>query len=125
MSDYEIVHYETRIAEDETDDVAIFKVVEIGPESTPRQSWEVAVILSPLFRVLQMDMLAPKESRAEMVAGLGAQAIVSQLQAGQAPPFDGPIVLSVDYPGAPGDPQTLSAYHHIRVSDGQIQIRGD
>ena len=121
MSDYEIVHYETRISEDEMDDVAVFKVMEIGPESTPRQSWEVAVILSPLFRVLQMDTLAPKESRAEMVTGLGAQAIVSQLQSGQAPPFDGPIVLSVDYPGAPGAPQVLSDYHHIRVSEGQIQ----
>jgi hypothetical protein len=99
---------------EDTDDVALFDVI---CEKDGR-AWRVPVFLSPLFRALHIGMLSPVESRREMVAGLGARAIVKRLKAGLEPPFEGGIILAVDYPGAPGDPDPLSPYDQVTVCYG-------
>jgi hypothetical protein len=50
-----------------------------------------------------------------MVAGLGARAIVKRLNRGVEPERVGPLVFTVDYPGAPGDPDLLLPYEQTRV----------
>ncbi len=114
MSTYEIRLYETRMTEDDMDDVALFDVT--GQDG---QNWRVPVFLSPLFRVLCLGALPSVESRREMVAGLGARAIVERLVQGLEPPFGGSLVFATDYPGAPGDPNPLSPYEHVIVRDGE------
>jgi len=111
MRSYQIRLLETRMSEDGTDDVALFDVAceEDG------KNWRVPVFLSPLFRVLQMGSQASAEIRREMVAGLGARAIVERLKRGQELPFDEFLVLATDYPGAPGDPDPLVPYEHVTV----------
>ncbi|MCP4538492.1 MAG: hypothetical protein GY832_15255 [Chloroflexi bacterium] len=115
MSTYEIRLYETRMTEDDLDDVALFDVT-----CKNRENWRVPVFLSPLFRVLCMGALPSVESRQEMVAGLGARAIVERLVEGLEPPFEDSLVFATDYPGAPGDPNPLSLYEHVIVRDGEI-----
>jgi len=96
---------------DDTDDVALFDVTckEDG------RTWRVPVFLSPLFRVLHMGAMPSIESRQEMVAGLGARAIVDHLKQGGELPLEGSIVLAADYPGAPGRPDPLSSYDQLTV----------
>ncbi len=117
MHSYKIRLYETRVAEDDTDDVALFDVTceEDG------QTLRVPVFLSPLFRALQMGSQASVESRREMVAGLGARAIVERLKLGLGPP-EGFLVLTTDYPGAPGDPDPLFPYDQVTVLVGPPEV---
>ncbi len=110
MRTYQVRLYETRMTESDTDDVALFDVTcEDG------RTWRVPVFLSPLFRVLWMGPLPSVESREEMVAGLGARAIVERLKQGLEPPFEGPLVLATDYPGAPDDPDPLPSFDQVSV----------
>jgi hypothetical protein len=109
-SSYQIRLRETRMATDDTDDVALFDVTceEDG------RTWQVPVVLSPLFRVLHMEFQAPAESRQEMVAGLGARAIAERLEQGLEPAEE-ILVFAIDYPGAPGEPNPLVPYERVTV----------
>ena len=100
---------------DDTDDVALFDITcdEDG------QTWRVPVFLSPLFRWARMGSRASVESRREMVAGLGARAIAERLKGGQEPAEDEFVVLAIDYPGAPGEPDPLLPYEHVTVCVGE------
>jgi hypothetical protein len=111
MSSYRIQLRETRLASDGTDDVALFDVTREGDGAT----WIVPAYLSPLFRVMRMQVNVSPERRRDMVAGLGARAIVKQLNRGVEPERVGPLVFTVDYPGAPGDPDLLLPYEQARV----------
>jgi len=117
MSAYQIRLYETRMTENDTDDVALFDVT---CEKDGR-TWRVPVFLSPLFRVLQMGALPSVKDRREMVAGLGARAIVERLKQGLEPPYKESLVLATDYPGAPGDPDPLLPYDQVAVRDGEVE----
>jgi len=110
MSNYQIRLRETRMATDDTDDVALFDVTceEDG------RTWQVPVFLSPLFRVLHMEFQAPVESRRETVAGLGAQAIAERLKQGLEP-VEESLVIAIDYPGAPGAPNPLVPYERVTL----------
>ena len=110
MSNYQILLRETRMATDDTDDVALFDVTceEDG------QTWRVPVFLSPLFRVLHMEFQASAENRREMVAGLGARAIAERLKRGLEP-VEESLVFAIDYPGAPGEPNPLVPYERVTV----------
>ena len=99
------------MATDETDDVALFDVTRQENE----QTWYVPVFLSPLFRLVQMRSSPSIESRREMVAGLGARAIVERLKQGQESLIAEPLVLTTNYPGAPGDPDPLLPYEQMTV----------
>jgi hypothetical protein len=111
MSSYRIQLRETRLATDGTDDVALFDVTREEDGTT----WIVPAYLSPLFRLTQMQANTSPDSRRDMVAGLGARAIVEQLTKGAEPPSVGPLVFTVDYPGAPGDPELLSPHEQATV----------
>jgi hypothetical protein len=111
MSSYRIQLRETRLATDGTDDVALFDVTHEEDGTT----WIVPAYLSPLFRLMQMQANTSPDSRRDMVAGLGARAIVERLTKGIEPPLVGPLVFTVDYPGAPGDPELLSPYEQATV----------
>jgi hypothetical protein len=112
---YQIQLRETQIATDGTDDVAMFDVVceEDG------QTWLVPVLLSPLFRWLQMESQAAVESRRDMVAGLGARAIAERLRQSQEPLSEGFLLFTTDYPGAPGAPDPLLPYERVNVRVGE------
>jgi hypothetical protein len=112
MQSYKIQLLETRLGEEGTDDVALFDVSLGGNGHTER----VPVFMSPLFRWLQMDLTASEKRRHEMVASLGARAIVERLRQGQKPPFEEQVVLASIYPGAPGPPDPLSTYESISVN---------
>jgi hypothetical protein len=114
MSCFQIRLFETRMTTDDTDDVALFDVICDKDDRT----WRVPVFLSPLFRALHVGVLPSVESRREMVAGLGARAIVERLKTGLEPPYGEGIILAVDYPGAPGDPNPLSPYDQVTVCGG-------
>lgn len=116
MHSYQIWLRETRVAKDGTDDVALFKVICEKDE----QAWHVPVFLSPLFRTLQMDFQASVESRKEMVAGLGARAIAERLKQGWKPTEES-LVLAIDYPGAPGDPDPLSPHEQVIVQGNEVK----
>ncbi|MGD8996534.1 MAG: hypothetical protein PVH80_00365 [Anaerolineae bacterium] len=111
MSSYRIELRETRLATDGTDDVALFDLTRGEDGAT----WIVSAYLSPLFRVLQMQTNASPDRRRDMVAGLGASAIVQQLKKGAEPARVGPLVFAIDYPGAPGDPELLTPYEQATV----------
>ena len=117
MSTYRIRLHETRITEDDKDDVAIFNVTceEDG------RSWQVPVFLSPLFRVLRMGPMPLADNRRDMVAGLGVREITERLKQGLELPFVGFVVFAVDYPGAPGDPNPLLPYDQVIVQDGRVK----
>jgi hypothetical protein len=110
MSSYRIQLREVRLATDGTDDVALFDVT----REEDGQAWIVPALLSPLFRLINMQATVSPDSRREMVAGLGARSIVEHLRAGMEPP-DEPFLFSLDYPGAPGDPQPLPSYEHAVI----------
>ncbi|HDQ71217.1 MAG TPA: hypothetical protein ENN19_03855 [Chloroflexi bacterium] len=103
------------MTEDELDDVALF----IVRREEDGETWQVPVFLSPLFRVMHLPPLASVESRQEMVAGLGAQAIVERLNQGETLPFAESLVFAIDYPGAPDKPNPLIPYDQVvvRVND--------
>ena len=117
MSTYRVRLHETRITEDDKDDVAIF---DVDCEEDGRR-WQVPVFLSPLFRVLRMGAMPPADSRRDMVAGLGAREISERLKQGLEPPFDESMVFATDYPGAPGDPNPLLPYDQVIVQDGRVK----
>lgn len=111
MSSYRIELREIRLAADGTDDVALFDVTREEDGTT----WIVPAYLSPLFRLMQMQANTSPDRRRDMVAGLGARAIVEQLARGEEPPLARPLVFTVDYPGAPGDPELLSPHEKATV----------
>jgi hypothetical protein len=110
MSSYRIQLREVRLATDGTDDVALFDVT----REEDGETWIVPALLSPLFRLINMRATASADSRREMVAGLGARSIMEHLSRGMEPP-NGPLLFSLDYPGAPGDPDPLPSYEHAIV----------
>jgi len=110
MSAYQIKLREIRLATDGTDDVALFDVT----REEDGETWLVPALLSPLFRLVNMRSTASADGRRDMVAGLGARALVERLNRGMAPP-DEPLVFSLDYPGAPGDPEPLPSYERAVV----------
>lgn len=111
MSTYRIRLHETRLTTEDIDDVALFDVT----REEDGQTWRVPVYMSPLFRVLHVESRVSDESRREMVAGLGARAVAERLRRGAEPPFERALVLAIDYPGAPGDPEPLPEYEHVTV----------
>jgi len=111
MPSYRIHLREVRLATDGTDDVALFDV----EREEDGQTWIVPALLSPLFRLMNMQATASADKRREMVAGLGAQAIVEQLERNAEPCLDGAFLFSLKYPGAPGDPEPLSSYEQVVV----------
>ena len=115
MSAYQIRLRETRLATDGTDDVALFDVT----REEDGETWIVPALLSPLFRVVNMRSTASPSGRREMVAGLGARAIVEQLQRGDLC-SDEPLLFSLDYPGAPGDPEPMPSYEHVVVEAEEV-----
>ena len=110
MASYRVELRETRLSENGTDDVALFDVT----REDDGETWIVPTYVSPLFRVMHMHATASDEERRGMVAGLGARAIVEHLKEGAGPPLVPPL-FAVDYPGAPGEPQGLSAYEQATV----------
>jgi hypothetical protein len=117
MISYQIRLLETRMADDETDDVALFDVIcrEDG------RSWRVPVFLSPLFRLLCMETQPSVESRREMVAGLGARRISDWLRQGLDLNEQEPLVFATNYPGAPGEPEPLLPYEDVTVSVSGVE----
>jgi len=111
MPSYQIQLRETRMATDGTDDVAIFDVT----REDSKQVWHVPVYLTPLFRLMRMELGAPAERRRDMVAGLGAQAIVEALKNGKEPPLENSLMFAIDYPGAPDAPTPILTYEHLNV----------
>lgn len=104
MSSYQVRLREIRLATDGTDDVAVFDVTRAEDDET----WVVPAYVSPLFRVMRMSASASADHRRDMVAGLGARAIVEHLSHGAEPSQLGSFLFALDYPGAPGDPEPLS-----------------
>jgi hypothetical protein len=118
MCSYHVKLRETRMTTEGIDDVALFDVI----REKDGESWQVPVFLSPLFRLMQMNLGAAVEDRRDMVAGLGARAISERLLRGQEPSSEDMLVFAIDYPGAPSDPNPLATYEHIVVSDGEVKI---
>ncbi|MGD2143876.1 MAG: hypothetical protein PVF54_05300 [Anaerolineae bacterium] len=121
MVSYRIQLREIRLATDGTDDVALFDVT----REEDGETWIVPTFLSPLFRVVQMRANAAGDSRRDMVAGLGARAILERLGHGIEPPLGDRIVFAVDYPGAPGAPDPLSRYEQATVDVEEVSSSGD
>ncbi len=119
MSCYEVLLREIRLATDGTDDVALFDITR--EEDGAR--WIVPAFLSPLFRVVHMSASVPEDRRRDMVAGLGARAIVEKLRQGVEPALIGSVLFALDYPGAPGDPEPLSAYGQAIVEVEEVQSK--
>ncbi|MGD2104361.1 MAG: hypothetical protein PVJ55_04510 [Anaerolineae bacterium] len=115
MTYYQIQLREIRLATDGTDDVALFDV----KREEDGETWIVPALLSPLFRLVNMQATASEDSRREMVAGLGARAIVERLNQGAEPPLDDPPLLSLSYPGAPDDPEPFPSYDHLTIEVGE------
>jgi len=111
MLSYRVELREIRLATDGTDDVALFDVT----REEDGETWIVPVLMSPLFRLMRMRASASAESRREMVAGLGARAVVERLNQDGEPSLNEPILLGLTYPGAPGDPEPLPTYEHVAV----------
>ncbi len=121
MSTYQIQLYETRMTENDTDDVALFDVT----CDNDGRTWRVPVFLSPLFRILYMGALPVVESRQDMVVGLGARAIAERLKHGLEPPFEESLVFAAKYPGAPDVPNPLLPYNRVTVRDSEIKAVPD
>jgi len=103
------------------DDVALFDVTCEEDD----QAWLVPVFLSPLFRLVRMSFDPSIEKRQEMLAGLGARAIVERLQRGQESQIDEPLVFTTSHPGTPGDPDPLLPYEEMTICVEKTQdIRG-
>ncbi len=118
---YHIRLFETRITEDDLDDVALFNV----QREADGETWQMPVFLSPLFRIMRLPPQASVESRQEMVAGLGAREIVNRLNQGDELPFSEQLVLSIDYPGAPDEPDPLTPYDQLIIHVDDEQHRKD
>jgi len=112
MSSYEIALREVRLATDGTDDVALFDV----RREEDGESWIVPALISPLFRLMNMQATVSDESRRAMVGGLGARAIVERLNQGVDPEdVEEPFLFSLDYPGAPDEPKPLDPFEALTV----------
>jgi hypothetical protein len=112
MGSYRLRLREIRLSEREVaDDVALFEVT----REEDRHTWSVAAFLTPLFRVLHLRSRASVEARREMVADLGARAIVERLRQGLELDGQAFLVFTNDYPGAPGAPDPLLPYDQVIV----------
>lgn len=111
MTSYHIQLREIRLATDGTDDVALFDV----KREEDGETWVVPALLSPLFRLVNMQATASADSRRDMVAGLGVRAIVERLNQGAEPPLPDPPLLSLSYPGAPDEPEPFSSYEYVTI----------
>jgi hypothetical protein len=111
MISYRVQLREIRLATDGTDDVALFDVT----REEDGETWIVPVLLSPLFRLVRMSASASADSRQDMVAGLGARAIVEQLRHGAEPSQVESLLFTLDYPGAPGEPEPLPFYEEATI----------
>lgn len=111
MSSYRIRLRELRLATDGTDDVALFDVT----REDDGETWIVPAFLSPLFRLVRMSARVSHEVRGDMVGGLGARAIVEQLRQGVEPSAMESLLFTLDYPGAPGEPDPLLPYESVTV----------
>ena len=112
MGTYNVRLLETRISDCEADDTAIFQVT--GEDDG--QDWQVAAVISPLFRVLRMTRNASLDERRDMVAGLGARGIVERLENGLPLEHGGYVVIAEEYPGAPASPEPIRDYEQITVN---------
>lgn len=112
MACYRISLRETRLATDGTDDVALFDV----EREEDGQAWIVPALVTPLFRLISMRATPSKDHRLEMVAGLGARAIVERLKQSTDLPLDEPLIFGLDYPGAPGEPDPLPRFEQVVVA---------
>ena len=112
---YEINLKETRLAaDDRDDDVALFDVSAGNSDCV----LQVPVYLSPLFRLIHMPVQPSPDERREMVAALGARAIVEHLQDGGDLSDEVSFVFGTKYPGAPHEPRPLKPYEQVRVRIG-------
>ncbi len=111
MVSYRVQLREVRLATDGTDDVALFDVAREEDGAT----WIIPAYLSPLFRLVHMSAPISADERREMVAGLGARALVGQLREGVDPGLVDGLLFAVDYPGAPDDPDPLASYDRLTV----------
>ena len=111
MVSYCIQLREVRLASDGTDDVALFAV----DRETDGKTWTVPALLSPLFRLVHMRAVPSQDRRREMAARSGARAIVEWMNQGGETRSGEAFLFSVDYPGAPGDPEPLLPYEQIAV----------
>ncbi len=111
MVSYRVKLREVRLAADGTDDVALFDV-ERGEDGA---KWIVPAYLSPLFRLVRMSAPVSADSRRDMVGGLGARAICDRLSQGVDPSSIESVLFTLEYPGAPGDPQPLFPYEDLAV----------
>ncbi len=114
MPAYRIQLQETRMATDGTDDVALFNVT----CQDDGQSWIVPVVLTPLFRLTQMEATLNTEERERMVAGLGARVIANHLKQDQTSEMEAPVIITLDYPGAPDAPELLLPYEDFTIQTG-------
>ena len=112
MSSYQILLREVRLATDGTDDVALFDV----RRREDGETWTVPAMVSPLFRLVNMQATVSDERRRAMVGGLGARAIVERLNQGTEPEhMEDPFLFSLDYPGAPDEPKPLAEFEDLTV----------
>ena len=111
MVSYRVQLREIRLATDGTDDVALFDVM----REEDGETWTVPALLSPLFRLVRMSASVSADSRQDMVAGLGARAIVERLSHGAEPSEVESLLFTLDYPGAPGDPEPLPSYEEATI----------
>ncbi len=111
MVSYRVKLREIRLAADGTDDVALFDV----EREEDGARWIVPAYLSPLFRVVQMSAPVSADRRRDMVGGLGARAIRDRLSQGVDPSSMESVLFTLDYPGAPGDPQPVFPYEDLAV----------
>jgi hypothetical protein len=111
MVSYRVELREVRLATDGTDDVALFDVT----REEDGETWIVPAFLSPLFRLVRMSASPSADSRQDMIAGLGARAITEQLSQGVEPSQVESLLFTLDYPGAPGDPEPLSFYEEATI----------
>ena len=115
MSSYHISLREVRLATDGTDDVALFDV----QRKEDGETWIVPALISPLFRLMNLQATVSDENRRAMVGGLGARAIVERLNQGVDPDgLEEPFLFSLDYPGAPDEPKPLDEFEDLTVEVG-------
>lgn len=114
MPAYRIQLRETRMATDGTDDVALFNVT----REEDGHTWLVPVVLTPLFRLVQMEATTKTEEREKMVAGLGARIIANHLKEDQESHLEKPVIIKLDYPGAPDAPDPLLPYDEFIIQVG-------
>lgn len=114
MTKYNVRLLETRMSDFGGDDAAIFSVT---CEENGR-AWQVAALLSPLFRHLHMERAPSIETRRDMVAGMGVRAISEQLEQGLSLEDVTYLVLGERYVGAPGAPEPIGEDEQVAIVSG-------